>query len=211
MIINFLHGRPACGKDSQADLLVKDILNSSKVSGVYRSAFTKLGPYAKYHEIVKPYMLPLGEGIEIPGIQVVRILEGIVEDEQTRGIETLFVCGLLRSLDHLKAVDNLFSAHEKVDFNHIYINTSQKRALEQTLIRFNSDVQNGNARLDDKLDLMKRRLARFDRKVLPMLEELMKDNRLLVVDGEQPIETVNREITKLLYPLLVNRESELRI
>ena len=111
--LDFLHGRPACGKDTQANLLLLDIAHSSKVSGVYRSAFTQTGSYTKYHDLVKPYIKPLGQGIDIPGKVVADILADIIKNAREQGITTLLICGLLRTPDHKKAIDELLKGdHE---------------------------------------------------------------------------------------------------
>ncbi len=197
--INFLHGRPAVGKDTQADLLTQKIPSSIKISGVYRSAFTQEGPYAKYYHLVAPYIKPLGQGIDIPGLAVSKILKDIVENKTAEGISTFIVCGLLRTVDHKKAIDMWLANESKgIKSVHIYLTTTEGRALDHAHTRRSNYSPSGLQRPDDTDELMATRLLRYKQNTLPMLKQLHDEGRLSIIRADRSITEVCADLQQSL-------------
>jgi len=207
MTLNFIHGRPACGKDTQVDMLTRTIPHSAKVSGVYRSAFTQKGQYAKYHEVVAPYIKPIGQGIDIPGKVVADIFEGIILDNKKRGIDTLFICGLPRTVDHKRAIDVFLETYHELNSKHIYLAAGENRSLLQATIRLKVDSKNGGGRIDDSVELMRARLARYRKDTLPMLKEIEQEGKLNIIRADCSIEEIHSRLKELLLPQSISPES----
>ena len=53
-------------------------------------------------------------------------------------------------------------------------------------------------REDDKPDAIKTRLNQYKEITLPLIERIEKDNLLIRVDGERPIETISKDLIKLV-------------
>jgi len=186
----FVHGRPACGKDTQVDLVVNSVIGAYKISGVYRSAFTRTGEYAKFHNLVAPHIKPLGKGIDIPGKVVVDILCQIVDDRSFHGDDVLFVCGLIRTVDHKRALDTFLAQKNELAIKHVYFSSPESMAIEHAQRRMEEDRKTGKERLDDKVELMKARLDRFKTNTIPMLKELENEKKLTIIRADRSIDEV---------------------
>lgn len=194
----FIHGRPACGKDTQVDLIMKSIHSSYKISGVYRSAFTRTDEYSKFYDLVAPHMKPLGKGIDIPGKVVVDILSQIIDDRSACGDKTLFVCGLIRTIDHKRALDSFFLDKSELVVKHLYFSTPESMAIEHAQRRMVEDRKKGSERQDDKVELIKARLKRFKINTIPMLRELEKEKKLTIIRADRTIDEVECDFRSFL-------------
>ena len=190
--LNFIHGRPGSGKDTQADLLTKITPHALKVSGIYRSAYTKQGPFERYHDLVAPYIKPLGLGIDMPAKTVSFILQDIVKRGRADGFSSFFICGLLRATSHKEAVDQWLNQNPEVSARHIYLANSEGKALAQS--------QSRGQRIDDTQQLMKARLSRFRTNSLPMLKSLEDEGRLIIVRADREIHLIHQELLAIIDP-----------
>ena len=190
--LNFIHGRPGCGKDTQADLLTMVTPHSLKASGIYRGAYTKQGQFARYHDLVAPFIKPLGQGIDMPAKTVNFILKDIVKRGRADGFSSFFICGLLRATSHKEAIDQWLTQTPEVSARHIYLATSEGKALAQS--------QSRNQRIDDAPLLMQARLSRFRSNSLPMLQSLEDEGRLTIVKADREIHLIHQELLAIIDP-----------
>jgi len=198
--IIFFHGKPASGKDTQANLLIDLLPSCHIVSGVYRSAFTQKGKYAKYHKTVKPCIQPFGKGIDIPGETVAQLLRNIVVDELKTGSETLIVCGLPRTIDHLAAIDAMIKRESEtiITDHHFCFDCSNETSLKRAAIRRNLQSQSNSDRPDDVRRLMKKRLDRYSTRTKNMLEVLKKEERLHIIESNCDSLVIHQKIINIL-------------
>lgn len=194
----FVHGRPACGKDTLVDFIINSTTGTHKISGVYRSAFTRTGEYARLHDLVAPYMKPIGKGIDIPGKVVMDILHNIIDDRSSHGDEALFVCGLIRTVDHKKALDVFLSQKSEITVKHVYFSAPESMAIERAQRRMMEDSKSGKERQDDKVELMKARLERFKANTIPMLKELENEGKLTVIRADKSIGEVAHDFRNFI-------------
>jgi adenylate kinase family enzyme len=196
----FFHGKPASGKDTQANRVIQYIPSCVKVSGVYRSTITKTGEFAKYHSMVKPYILPIGEGIDIPGQIVSQLLQSIVGDKMKEGARTIVVCGLLRTCDHLINVDKWIDSEKKfkVRTHNIYYATLDGHSLIRSQVRLKEMSRQDYSRPEDNEPLVKARLMRYRDNTGPMLKMLLADGRLKIIRADREIEEVYRDTVNVL-------------
>lgn len=204
----FIHGRPACGKDTQSDLITASFPNSYKISGVYRSAFTQVGDYAQYHDQVSPYIKPLGKGIDIPGHAVINILNDIVESKPSNNDTVFLICGLLRTIDHKNKLYELMGDRDDLKIKHVYLSSPESMSISHAQKRMTKDREEGEERTDDRIVLMQARLDRYKKNTIPMLKELQNEGRLKIIRADRPVDEVNIDIRKYLSTELSSCESE---
>lgn len=60
------------------------------------------------------------------------------------------------------------------------------------------DVNRLIQREDDKPDAIKRRLALYRERTEPLITELKKETKVVIIDGDRPIETIASEIEKIV-------------
>ncbi|XP_076183731.1 adenylate kinase isoenzyme 5 isoform X2 [Ptiloglossa arizonensis] len=65
-----------------------------------------------------------------------------------------------------------------------------------------SKLQLGRGRLDDSVSAFKKRLELFREVSLPMLKTLDNDNRLIIIDGDTDVPSVQQEFAAALYQLM---------
>lgn len=204
----FIHGRPACGKDTQADLITSILPKATKISGVYRSAFTQRGMYEKYHSLVFPYIKPLGKGINIPGQVVADILEDIVTERSQQDYELFLICGLIRTIDHKRAIEERFCSKNQINLEHIYLATYDSMAIEHAQHRLHDTTKGDENRIDDQVELMQARLERYRKNTIPMLGELHDQRKLKTIRADRPISDVNLDIQMHLARVFGYKELE---
>lgn len=206
----FFHGKPASGKDTQAEILSSEVPTFGVVSGVFRSAFTSIGMYAKYHDIVAPHILPLGKGIDIPGLTIANLLKSIIIDNIKLGKRGLIVCGLLRTPSHLIETQKWLSTQNEfgITTNHIYFATTNELSLERAKNRRIENAKIGNVRKDDDEFLFKARLSRWSLNTKPLLNMLLGEGELNIVKVNKTPQEVYRDTLKLVDFLEIRQRLE---
>jgi adenylate kinase len=208
-----LIGRSGCGKGTQADLLMKHFGNLFSVS-----TGNLLREMAKLDTLVgKKAKEILGNGELIPDFMIIGLWmrEICVNLKDEQGV--LFD-GAFRRLIEAQQADEIFNFLGRSDtFYPILIDISRDEAFDRLtkrrickncgkLIPFVGEFKNLEkcdncggelmARLDDTPEAIKNRLDFFDLEVTEVLDYYRKDNRLITINGEQPIEKVFEDILK---------------
>lgn len=104
--------------------------------------------------------------------------------------------GAPRSLRQAELIDDLVFWHDRPLPLAIYIQVREEEATKRLLLR---------SRGDDRRRSIKNRMRFFSEHVLPMLRHYERQQRLLKINGEQPIEKVMREIDRMLAKSLGKR------
>jgi adenylate kinase family enzyme len=207
----FLHGKPAIGKDAQANLLKHSFPKSRKVSGIYRSAIKGEGEFAQFHDEIKPHTLPMGEGVNIPGELVVKMLDSAVQKGIAEGDDTFIFCGILRNTEHLKSVDewiDRLSQTRNIRTDHISYEASDEVALKRANYRLLKSQLEGTSRPDDSPELIALRVKRFNERVVPLLDQLSLEGRLKKVDGGLATEVLYEKTQEALGLMSINPSPE---
>jgi len=206
----FFHGKPASGKDAQAAKLAAEFPDCGIISGVFRSAFTSTGQFAKYHDIVAPHILPLGKGIDIPGVTIAELLRNIISDNIETGKRALIVCGLLRTPSHLIETQKWLSyqREHEIASNHIYFVTTDEECLSRAKNRLKEHEKEGLARQDDAENLLKARLSRWHQNTKPMLNILFGEGKLNIIKANRMPLEVYKDTLKLVDCLGVRHRIE---
>jgi adenylate kinase len=208
-----LIGRSGCGKGTQAELLMKHFGNL-----FYISTGNLLRELAKLDTLVgKSAKKVMEEGGLMPDFMIIGLWMRELNMNLRENQGALFD-GALRRLSEAQQADDFFKflGREKT-LMPILIDISKQEAFDRlTKRRICKDCKKiipyvgeykkmekcdkcgGKlmARPDDNPDAINNRLTYFDDEVLEVLDYYKKDNRLITINGEQPIEKVFEDILK---------------
>ena len=101
--------------------------------------------------------------------------------------------GAPRSVWQAELIDNLASWHERPLPIAVLVDVNEKEATKRLLLR---------ARTDDHRRSIKNRMSFFAQNVVPTINYYKSKERLLKINGEQPVEEVRRDINKALKKYL---------
>jgi len=184
--INFiLIGPPGCGKGTQAKLLLKKFkkyyyISTGKLFRKLSEEKTDVGERIK--SIVESGGLPfddLATALWMYDIAFnVKKNQGIVAD------------GFPRRLQEAKDLDAFLKFLERKNTTLVFfINISEKEALKRLPKR---------GRVDDKIKDIKKRFRIYRKRTIPAINYLKKNTKFFVINGEQPIEKVFKDILKYI-------------
>lgn len=171
-----LIGIQGAGKSTQGNLLSKKLkvpyLSTGHIFREMSKEKTSLGRYIK--EV-------MNAGFLIPDAKTVKIVsEYLKKPEYNKGY---ILDGFPRTLEQVKKFEN---GVDKV----VYIEVSDKEALWRLSYR------NGESRDDETLAAIRRRIELFHTLTKPVLDYYRRKGALVEVDGERPVEEINKEILR---------------
>lgn len=174
-----LIGIQGAGKSTQGNLLSEKLkvpyLSTGHIFRELAKEKTKLGRYIK--EVMNAgYLIPDRKTLQI-------VSEYLSRAEYEKGY---ILDGFPRTLGQAKAFKN---GIDKV----VYLRVSDKEALWRLSYR------NGEAREDETLAAIRRRIELFHKLTAPVLEYYHKKGQLIEVDGEKKIEEIHHEIMRHLH------------
>jgi len=210
-----LIGRSGCGKGTQADLLMKHFGNLFYVStGNMLRELSKMDTLAG-----KAAKKVLENGELIPDFMIIGLWmrELCMNLKEEQGF--LFD-GALRRLSEVKVADGFLKFLDRENtFFPILLDIPRQEAFDRLTKRRickkcgkiipwvgefkkleKCDACGGELfhRQDDNLEAIKNRLDYFDKEVVEVLEYYKNDNRLITINGDQPIEKVFEDIMKAI-------------
>lgn len=173
-----LIGIQGAGKSTQGNLLSEKIkvpyLSTGHIFRQLAQEKTNIGRYIK--EVMNAgYLIPDSKTLKI-------VSEYLKRPEYEKGY---ILDGFPRTLIQAKAFSN------GID-NVVYLTVSDKEALWRLSYR------NGEAREDDTLAAIRKRIDLFHKFTEPVLDYYRKKGVLIEVDGEKPIEKIHKDIMKKL-------------
>ena len=199
----FINGKGSCGKDTQADILLKSLGEKPlriSTGDIYREARDTIGEYAKYHSFVAPFIEHVDiQGGLLPDQVIVYIVEDIITHKLTEGKETFIFTGFPRTLRQLELVDDLVSSIEGAIGTHLHFDISNETSRNRACIRRQKTQEQGlPIRPDDQEEVVERRLKIFKQLTYPMLLKLDFEDRLLSIGAEGTIQDIEKETSARL-------------
>lgn len=187
-------GRSGCGKGTQADLL-KNLLEKKSGSGsvLYVNTGTCFRELTRHTEFLTARLLQ--DKILIPGEKAPDGLAvWAVTNELIYGASAdnhIIVDGSPRTALEAAVLDEMFDFLDRHNVFHIYLNTSAEWVFDRMM---------GRGRADDNPENIKRRLAYYEKQVIPAIAYYRKDSahRFIEINGEQPVESVYQDIMRAI-------------
>lgn len=193
MKIILITGKPACGKDTQADFIAKKI-NAKRIvsSDVIDEFFNKTKSKYAIVQGVK-FNIEKQKFLKANGKLVAyRLITSLLSEKLLEAIkrkQSIILSGSPRSFFEAKTYYELFKKHLKPgEYYFIHLNISDKTAIKRALGRARSK--------EDTLKIIKDRLSVYRKEVLPGLNYLSKNKSLTEINGEKSKKQIFQEILK---------------
>jgi adenylate kinase len=182
--IIILLGRSGCGKGTQAKLLINKFGLEYFGSGDVLRERQKVKDFTgkKIVEILK-------KGEFVPSFIISKLwIDALEKLKQKKRFNGLIFDGTPRKLMEAQMLNDALNWYQwQKGVQVILIDISAKESFERLTKR---------ARFDDNFIVIKKRLAEFQKEVVPVLNFYKKQNRLIKINGEQSIENVFKDILK---------------
>ncbi|GIW65962.1 MAG: adenylate kinase [Candidatus Parcubacteria bacterium] len=192
----FLIGKPACGKDTQADLLAEKFnlkkITTSKELEYFLSHYKK--KYFKIGNIkinLKKQLINKNKG-KLVSYRLISFLVNKLIKENIKNGNSIIFAGSPRSRYEAKNAIKLLKKLN-VDYYFIYLKIRDKTAIKRMLIR--SKIEK---RADDNLKTIRLRLKLFKNEIMPMINYLKSKKNLNIVNGEGSIKQVNKRLINII-------------
>jgi adenylate kinase family enzyme len=181
-------GRSGCGKDTQAELLTKELEKRDPSTTLFH-----LEPGARFREFIKEkgYTNELAQAVSVaghrqPDFLAVWMWSHLLVENFT-GKEHLLSNGTPRSECEARVLDTALKFYDRRSPYVIHLDVSRGWSEQKLLAR---------GRADDSRPDIKARLDWFEKDVIPAIEFFEKDPfyRYVKIDGEKSIEEVRESI-----------------
>ncbi len=181
-----IFGPPGAGKGTQADFIVKKYkLHQLSTGQVLRNEIknkTNLG-----NEISSI----INSGSLVSDEVVKKLVENFVSDKKYK--DRLIFDGYPRNLSQAKTLEELLRKHDQK------INLVLKLSVTlSTIKRRISERRTLEKRADDSEEIAIKRFETYEKSTEPVIEFYKKLNLLKVIDGERPIDQINKEISDII-------------
>lgn len=190
MKLFFIVGKPACGKDTQADFLAKKFklrkITTSKELDRFFSRYKKRFIFIDGRKISIEKQREARLNGKLVAFSLVAYIVNRIIEKAIKKNESLIFAGSPRSLyEAKKALELIKNKDVKSYFIHLKI--SDKEVIKRSLLR----------KREDKLDTLpkiKKRLEEFRKITLPAINYLRKNKVLIEVNGEGKPEIIFKRI-----------------
>ena len=194
MKIILITGKPACGKDTQADLLAKKYKATKITTSEILKKFFKNQKKKKIKIDRVVFNLEHQKELFRRGQLIAyRLVEDILIKRLRTAVkkrESLVIAGSPRSLlearAYIKEFEDTLSPKE---YLFIYLSITDTEATKRALLRKRAD------NLDTK-SVIKNRLASFRKEIMPGIRFLKKTGYLLEINAQQSIQKIFKDTTK---------------
>ena len=181
-----IFGPPGAGKGTQSDFIVKRYnlfqVSTGKILRKEIKDKTDLGQ--KISSL-------MSSGSLVEDSIVNKLIEEIISDKR---YENKFIFdGYPRNIDQANNLNNVLKKYnQKIDIVlklSVSLETIKNRILER---------RNIEKRPDDSEEIAVKRYKTYEKSTEPVIEYYKKLNLLKVIDGERPIEQINKEISEII-------------
>jgi len=177
--IVFINGPIASGKDTQAEMLIKDDEKGVRISpgDIIREAQRDLNH--PYRTLLEEHFHVLDSGELVPADVMVGVVANIIDLERANGKETFIITGFPRSIEYLDVLDPTLKRYEdelgaKVDFAYLHITSEESWKRTESRIKWHEE--NGiPVRREDTPEKFAGRSSVFERDTIPLIQMLLRD------------------------------------
>jgi len=189
-------GRPGSGKDTQAELLAKKfglfhIISSKIIEKVFKFRAENVKLEGKIYNLLKERRLQKSGLLNTPAF-VSALIKTKIKSAATKH-KGIIMSGSPRTLrefkDELPVLEKLYG--KNIYFLDIII--SPDEVYVRNLKRRRKDLPELDTR-----EIIKKRLAVFNRETAPVIRHLKLKKMIFEINGEQPITKIHKDILKVL-------------
>lgn len=192
-LVFLLMGRSGCGKGTQAKLLIKHLRDNGFGETLYVYTGEKLRNFAEKGETLaaRAARKKMKEGGLLPSFLAVwlwsgALIEGINENNNA------VMDGSPRTLLEAMMADDAMEFYGRKRVIPVFLETSEEWSTQRLL---------GRGRSDDSAESIKKRMAYFEKDVIPVIDYYEKESKhkLIRINGEQSVEEVHKEILEKVF------------
>ena len=188
-----LIGRSGCGKGTQAKLLIKYLKDNNLGETLYVYTGERLRNFAEKEENFAARLAKskMKDGDLLPSFLAVWLWSGaLIEGIDENNI--VIMDGSPRTLLEALMTDDAMEFYGRSNVVPIFLETSEEWSTQRLL---------GRGRSDDSLKSIKKRMAYFEKSVVPIIDYYEKESKhkLIKVNGEQSVEDVHQEILEKVF------------
>lgn len=184
-------GKPLAGKDTQADLLVAAHPEAVKIStGHIMRAVREEGETHRFWPLIGPYIPLMEQGLKLPDAPTIAMLGDVIQEQFSEGKRLLVVAGSPRGLGQLDGFEKI-ARETGADLVLVHMDATDEETFKRSASR-------NEGRVDDTPEVHAVRLKEYEDFVGPMVDKLARENRLIWVNGMQPVEGVFRQLEQQL-------------
>lgn len=200
----FIEGKPAIGKDTQADLLVEKIPSSIKIStgDIVRGAKTPTGEYGRFYSIFKPFFEEVDSGLLLPDDLILYAMDQVIHDHIDAKKRDFLLTGFPRTINQLEAVDkwlSILAADFRLKTDFIWYDAKDILVKKRVKVRRDrSKAQGLPIREDDKPQVVKERLSQYHQNTRPLLEKLHSGKRVFIINADKDITSIHHQTLRVL-------------
>lgn len=205
----FFYGKGGVGKDTQAELMVREHPDWRIISTGDRIKQALYNSEDEFHPIVAPYLDLVHQGKNLPMEVVINpanpersIFPSFVAEQIRDGATTLLSTGFPRTPRQLYALDQYLKGLEEqfqVTQEHIFLDVEDTTILERVGRRRRQYKERGlKPRHDDEPEIVQQRFETFDKDTLPLINMLFADGRLIRISAEGTPDQVNNLVREAL-------------
>lgn len=192
-LVFLLMGRSGCGKGTQAKLLIKYFQDNNLGETLYVYTGEKLRNFAEKEKTLAARMAnrKMKDGGLLPSFLAVWLWSGSLIEGVDEG-NNVIMDGSPRTLLEAMMMDDAMEFYGRSNIVPIFLETSENWSTQRLL---------GRGRNDDSLESIKKRLAYFEKDVVPVIDYYSGRSkyRLIRINGEQSVEEVHREILEKVF------------
>jgi adenylate kinase family enzyme len=193
---NFIFiGRSGCGKGTQAELLIKNLKDTTSGEVFYLESGKRFRDF--FADAENSYTGELSRKIyDTGGLQPEFLAVWVWSNALVKNLDDkmhLVVDGAPRKLHEAHLLDSALKFYNRHDVNVIFVDISREEAEKRLLSRGRED--------DKDIEDIKRRLDWYDSDVVPVIS-FFRDNpdyRFHRIDGEKAIEEIHSDILREVY------------
>ncbi|MCL4200668.1 nucleoside monophosphate kinase [Patescibacteria group bacterium] len=192
-------GKPLAGKDTQADLLVAAHPEAVKIStGHIMRAVREEGETHRFWPLIGPYIPLMEQGLKLPDAPTIAMLDAVIKEQLAEGKRMLVIAGSPRGMEQLEGFEKI-AKETGTKLVLVHMDATDEETYKRSATR-------NEGRVDDTPEVHKIRLQEYEGYVGPMVDALARENRLIWVNGMQPVEGVFRELQQQLRQHVLDPE-----
>jgi adenylate kinase len=180
-------GKPLAGKDTQADALVRSHPEAVKIStGHILRAIAEEGETHRFWPLIGPHLALMEQGMKLPDEPILAMLGAVMEEQIAEGKTLLIIAGSPRSFEQLEGFEHI-GKQTKAELIYLHLDASDAETYTRSANR-------NEGRIDDTPEVHAVRLEEFRTHVVPVIDKLRDEYRLMEINGEQPEGLVTKRI-----------------
>jgi adenylate kinase len=192
-------GKPLAGKDTQADLLVAAHPEAVKIStGHIMRAVREEGETHRFWPLIGPYIPLMEQGLKLPDAPTLAMLGEVIKEQIAEGKRLLVIAGSPRGMEQLEGFEQI-AKETGTKLVLVHMDATDEETYKRSAAR-------NEGRVDDTPEVHKVRLQEYEGYVVPMVDKLARENRLIWVNGMQPVEGVFHQLEQQLRQHVLDPE-----